>query len=194
MGRVGREREPEDRLAAYPHPDTSTATPTPTPLDAYPAPDPERVDEPTPLPSMTFTLGPDDMTAVAIAREFLSRTPSPSPTAGPPTATPLPPLRAELDTLLYGVTENGMPVLYLQQFDARGEAVGPRYAVAAPAAWLTQGYAQSMIRGLWPSPDGRRVAVSWSYGLGLFVSISMLTRGVWILCCTIVIRVYRSSS
>lgn len=118
---------------------------------------------PTPQPTLrpTSTRPPEPPT----------RTPTPTFTPAPPTPTPepLPTLVPGLQTFLYATTGERGPELYRVQLDPTAHIIASSaYRVNTPMLWLSRVH----LEALHPSPDGRRVAVSWAYGEGgTFVSI-----------------------
>jgi Tol biopolymer transport system component len=67
-----------------------------------------------------------------------------------------------LQTFVYATTKDGKPVLYRFQVDN----VAHKASTVVPVdtrAWPTS---RTRIEGLYPSPDGKRVAVAWVYGEG----------------------------
>lgn len=150
----------------YPPPVTPTplgppATPTPPP---YPPPG---TPTPWPTPRPTSTRPPPPPT----------RAPTPTFTPAPPTPTPepLPTLVPGLQTFVYATTREKYPEIYRVQMDQTGRVVGSAYRVHTPELWRSRTY----ILQLYPSPDGKRVAVAWAYGDGgaYFVSILDVSDG-----------------
>ena len=120
----------------------------------------------TPTPRPTFTKVPAPPT----------QTPSPTFTPAPPTSTPvpLPTLIAGWQTFVYATTKEGRPELYRFQVDGAAHKTGLVYRVDTHA-WPTS---RTYIEGLYPSPDGKRVAIAWVYGEGgTFVSILNVNNG-----------------
>lgn len=137
-------------LQAYPPPGTSTLPPYPPP------------EGPTspPTPRSTSTRPPEPPT----------RLPTPTFTPAPPTPTPqpLPTLIPGLQTLFYTTTGERGPELYRIQIDQETHLAGSTHRVDTPTLW----HSRIHLEGLYPSPDGRRIAVTWTYGEGgTFVSI-----------------------
>ncbi len=150
FGRLQREAEPASQ--AFPSPmETSTQPSYPPPA----TPTPQSTPRPTP------TRPPEPPT----------RTPTPTFTPAPPTPTPepLPTLVPGLQTFLYATTGERGPEVYRVQLDPTTYAIAsPAYRVNTPALWHSRVY----LEGLHPSPDGRRVVLSWVYGEGgTFISI-----------------------
>jgi len=139
----------------YPPPDKPLDMPT---LPPYPPPGTSRPADSPRAP--TFTRPPDPPT----------RTPTPTFTPAPPTPTPepLPTLIPDRETFLYATTGEKYPEIYRVQGDPTSRVVGPVYRVDTPFLWGSRIY----LGGLYPSPDGKWVAVDWVYGEGgTFVSI-----------------------
>lgn len=135
---------------------------TPT-LPPYPLP---VTSTPPPTPRPTSTRPPEPPT----------RTPTPTFAPAPPTPTPepLPTLIPGLQTFLYATTKDGKPALY--RFQAGSEARKASAVVQVDTrAWPTS---RTRIEGLYPSPDGKHVAVAWVYGEGgTFISILDVNTG-----------------
>lgn len=108
-----------------------------------------------------------------------TRTPTPTFTPAPPTPTPepLPTLVPGLQTFLYATTGERGPEIYRVQWDPTTHNIAsPAYRVNTPVLWHSRVY----LEGLHPSPDGRRVAVSWVYGEGgTFISILNVSDGTF---------------
>lgn len=106
-----------------------------------------------------------------------TRTPTPTFTPAPPTPTPepLPTLVPGVQTFLYATTGERGPEIYRAQLDSTTHIIASSaYRVNTPALWRSRVY----LEGLHPSPDGKRVAVSWVYGEGgTFVSILNVNDG-----------------
>ncbi len=136
-----------------------TPTQPPYPPPATPTP------QPTPRP--TSTRPPEPPT----------RTPTPTFTPAPPTPTPepLPTLIPGAQTFLYATTGERGPEIYRVQLDSTTHIIASSaYRVNTPTLWHSRVY----LEGLHPSPDGKRVAVSWVYGEGgTFVSILNVNDG-----------------
>jgi Tol biopolymer transport system component len=134
---------------------TSTLAPYPPPEDTLPPPPPTSTrppDPPTRLPTLTFTPAP--------------------PT---PTPQPLPTLIPGLETMFYTTTGERGPELNRIQIDQEALLAGPPQRVDTPILW----HSRIHLGGLYPSPDGRRIAVAWTYGEGgTFVSILDVNDGV----------------
>lgn len=113
---------------------------------------------PTPLP--TSTRPPEPPT----------RAPTPTYTPAPPTPTPepLPTLIPGLQTFVYTTIGNMGPEIYRVQVDEKERVVETLYRVDTADLW----HGRTLIKGLYPSPDGNRVAVAWVFGdAGHFVSL-----------------------
>jgi len=110
---------------------------------------------PTAPPKPTWTLSPTRPP---------TRTPLPTFTPAPPTATPepLPTLIPGLQTFIYATTGANYSEIYRVQGDATGRIQGSLYRVNTPNLW----HSRIFLQGLFPSPDGTRVAVAWGYGEG----------------------------
>lgn len=108
----------------------------------------------TPTPRPTFTRAPAPPT----------RTPKPTFTPAPPTSTPvpLPTLVPGWQTFVYATTKDGKPTLYRFQVGSAARKVSMVVQVDT-RAWPTS---RTRVEGLYPSPDGKRVAVAWVYGEG----------------------------
>lgn len=136
---------------------------TPTSLP-YPPP---ATPTPQPTPHPTSTRPPEPPT----------RTPTPTFTPAPPTPTrePLPTLIPGLQTFLYTTTGERGPEIYRVQLDSTTRIIASSvYRVNTPELWRSRVY----LEGLHPSPDGKRVAVSWVYGEGgTFISILNVNDG-----------------
>lgn len=136
-----------------------TPTSPPYPPPATPTP------QPTPRP--TSTRPPEPPT----------RTPTPTFTPAPPIPTPepLPTLVPGLQTFLFATTGERGPEIYRVQLDSTTHIITSLvYRVNTPVLWRSRVY----LEGLHPSPDGKRVAVSWVYGEGgTFVSILNVNDG-----------------
>lgn len=118
--------------------------------------------EPTPWPTQkpTSTRPP----------EPTPRPPTPKPTLGPPTPTPgpLPTLLPGRDTFVYSTTGERGPEIWRVQPDETGRIVARGMLIHFSEAW---GY-RTVVRGLYPSPNGKYVAIDWILGEGgTFVSI-----------------------
>jgi Tol biopolymer transport system component len=128
---------------------------------------PPETPTPQPTPRPTSTRPPEPPT----------RTPTPTFTPAPPTPTPepLPTLLPGVQTFLYASTGERGPEIYRVQLDSTIHIIAPSvYRVNTPALWRSRVY----LEGLHPSPDGKRVAVSWVYGEGgTFVSILNVNDG-----------------
>lgn len=114
----------------------------------------------TPTPRPTFTRVPAPPT----------RTPSPTFTPAPPTSTPapLPTLVSGWQTFVYATMKDGKPALYRFQVGNAARKVSAIIQVDT-RAWPTS---RIRIEGLYPSPDGKHVAVALVYGEGgTFLSI-----------------------
>jgi Tol biopolymer transport system component len=99
-----------------------------------------------------------------------TRTPRPTFTPAPPTETPepLPTLVPGWQTFVYATTKDGRPELYRFQVDSTAHKAGAAYRIDT-GAWPTS---RTRIEDLYPSPDGKHVAVAWVYGEGgTFISI-----------------------
>jgi len=121
---------------------------------------------PTPTPRPTFTKVPAPPTQI----------PTPTFTPAPPTSTPepLPTLVPGWQTFVYATTKDGKPALYRFQADEAARKAGTVYGIDTEA-WPTS---RTRIDGLYPSPDGKHVAVAWVYGEGgTFVSILDVNTG-----------------
>lgn len=103
--------------------------------------------------------------------------PTPTFTPVPPTPTPepLPTLIPGLQTFLYATTGERGPEIYRAQLESANYIIPSSvYRVNTPVLWHSRVY----LEGLHPSPDGKRVAVSWVYGEGgSFVSILNVNAG-----------------
>jgi len=120
----------------------------------------------TPMLRPTFTKIPPPPTQI----------PSPTFTPAPPTSTPesLPTLVPGQQTFVYATTRDGKLELYRFQVDSTARKAGTAYRIDT-RAWPTS---RTRIEGLYPSPDGKRVAVAWVYGEGgTFVSILDVNTG-----------------
>ncbi len=133
--------------------------------------------EPYP-PPITLAPYPPPPTRGVAATPSPPATPSPTLTQLPtltlpplpptPTAEYLPPLDPHLDTLIYATTGDRRPELYRVQGDIGSGVLGAAYRLYTPELWHSRVY----IDGLYPSPDGKRLAVVWFYGdMGTSVSI-----------------------
>lgn len=115
-------------------------------------------------PPVSPTLPPDfQAVVVPLLTQEASWTPTPTPTSPPSTAMPtlLPRLGEGSYVAVYtAVREDGSVQLMRAEVDAAGRVVGPQY----PAGPLWG--ARYQLEGLYPSPDGRLVAVAWVYGNG----------------------------
>ena len=124
---------------------------------------------PQPTPPPTSTKPPEPPT----------RTPTPTFTPAPPTPTPepLPTLVSGAQTFLYATTGERGPEIYRVQLNPTTHIIASSaYRVNTPTLWHGRVY----LEGLHPSPDGKRVAVSWAYGEGgTFVSILDINTGVF---------------
>lgn len=120
---------------------------------------------PTPTPRPTSTRPPEPPT----------RTPRPTFTPAPPTATsmPLPTLIPGLQTFVYATRGEQGPELYRFQVDETYK-VASLYTIDT-RAWPAS---RTYIEGLYPSPDGKRIAVAWVYGEGgTFVAMLNVNNG-----------------
>lgn len=157
FGGLGRGAEPVSQSFQSP---IETPTQPPYPPPATPTP------QPTPRP--TSTRPPEPPT----------RTPTPTFTPAPPTPTPepLPTLVPGLQTFLYTTTGKRGPEIYRVQLDSTAHIIASSiYRVNTPELWHSRVYLES----LYPSPDGKQVAVSWVYGEGgTFVSILNVNDGI----------------
>ncbi len=156
FGGLRREAQPASQVFQSP-----IETPTSPPYSPPATPTPQ----PTPRP--TSTRPPEPPT----------RTPKPTFTPAPPTPTPepLPTLVSGQQTFLYATTGERGPELYRVQLDPTAHIIASSaYRVNTPALWRSRVY----LEALHPSPDGRQVAVSWTYGEGgTFVSILNVNDG-----------------
>ncbi len=121
----------------------------------------------TPTPRPTFTKIPPPPTQI----------PSPTFTPAPPTSTPepLPSLVPGWQTFVYATTKDGRPELYRFQVDSTAHKVGTAYTIDT-RAWPTS---RTRIESLYPSPDGKHVAVAWIYGEGgSFISVLDVNDGL----------------
>jgi Tol biopolymer transport system component len=110
--------------------------------------------------------------------EMPTRTPTSTFTPAPPTPTPepLPTLVPGLQTFLYATTGEKGPEIHRLQLDQMAHVIVSTYRVNTPILWRSRVY----IEGFHPSPDGRRVAVSWAYGEGgTFVSLLDIKDGAF---------------
>ena len=128
-------------------------------------------------PPVTPTLQPTPRPTSTRPPEPPTRTPTPTFTPAPPTPTPepLPTLVPGVQTFLYATTGERGPEIYRVQLDSTTHIIASSvYRVNTPALWRSRVYLES----LHPSPDGKRVAVSWVYGEGgTFVSILNVNDG-----------------
>ncbi len=107
---------------------------------------------PTPRPTLTRVSAPP------------TQTPSPTFTSAPPTSTPalLPTLVPGWQTFVYATTKDGKPAMYRFQVGSAARKASAIVQVDT-RAWPTS---RTRIEGLYPSPDGKHVAVAWVYGEG----------------------------
>ncbi len=156
FGGLRRDVKPASQVFQSP---IETPTSPPYPPPATPTP------QPTPRP--TSTRPPEPPT----------RTPTPAFTPASPTSTPepLPTLVPGEQTFLYATTGERGSEIYRVQLDSTTHIIASSaYRVNTPALWRSRVY----LEGLHPSPDGKRVAVSWVYGEGgTFVSILNVNDG-----------------
>ena len=124
---------------------------------------------PQPTPPPTSTKPPEPPT----------RTPTPTFTPAPPTPTPepLPTLVPGAQTFLYATTGERGPEIYRVQLNPATHIIASSaYRVNTPTLWHSRVY----LEDLHPSPDGKKVAVSWVYGEGgTFVSILNINDGAF---------------
>jgi Tol biopolymer transport system component len=89
----------------------------------------------------------------------------------PPTAPPTPalsPLDESLQTIIFTTSGEQGPEIWRVQVDEAGQKAGPVERVPFPSNHHTSVY------DLFPSPDGQKVAIYWSYGDGAAVFIHIL--------------------
>ena len=131
-------------------PTTSGVSPLASPTLLLAAQSP--LNTPTPRPTSTRPPAPP------------TRTPRPTFTPAPPTTTPepLPTLIPGQQTFVYATMRDGNPELYRFQVDSAARKAGSVYRIDT-RAWPTS---RTRIEGLYPSPDGKHVAVAWVYGEG----------------------------
>jgi Tol biopolymer transport system component len=104
-----------------------------------------------------------------------TRLPTLTLTLAPPAPTPAPTSIAGLETMFYTTTGERGPELYRIQVDQETLLAGQSGRVDTPILW----YSRIHLGGLYPSPDGRRIAVAWTYGEGgTFVSILDVNDGI----------------
>ena len=143
-------------------PTTSGVSPLASPTLLLAAQSP--LSTPTPRPTSTRPPAPP------------TRTPRPTFTPAPPTTTPepLPTLIPGRQTFVYATMRDGNPELYRVQVDSAARKAGSVYRIDT-RAWPTS---RVQIEGLYPSPDGKRVAVAWVYGEGgYYISILDVNNG-----------------
>jgi len=138
---------------------TATATSGP----AFDSP----VQTPTPTARPTSTRPPEPPT----------RAPTPTYTPGPPTLTPelLSTLIPGLQVFVFATTGEKYPEIYRIEMNPASSTVESTHLVSTVDLWRSRTY----VSQLYPSPDGKRVAVSWAYGDGgaTFVSILEVNDG-----------------
>jgi len=151
-----------------------TPTPLPYPLAvaSLQLPIPRFTSDELPYPPPgTLSPQPTERPTSTRPPEVPTSTPPPTLTPAPPTLTPtpLPTLVPSLQTFVYATTGEQYPEVYRVQVDLASRVVESAYLVHTPELWHSRTY----LLHLYPSPDGRRVALWWAYGDGgsYFVSI-----------------------
>jgi hypothetical protein len=135
----------------------------------------EKITVPEPLPATTTPVLAAATPTVVAGQELTTKTPTPisptptftsSPTALPeepapsPAAKVLPPLDENLQTIVFTTQGEQGPEIWRVQVDEQGQQTGTAVQVDFPADFRTS------IRGLYPSPNGRQVAIWELYGAG----------------------------